>query len=251
MNGLKITYARHNRGKSGILMPENTIYYYDLTLVLGGCLEYTVNGKSITLTGGDIILIPPDSTRAREEACGAFDYVSLNFTCDDKIDLPLYMPGAVTNEIVMQVALIDELIKKFYPDIETTLSPLAVCMLKTLMSNRESENLPETVRKIIGYIHKNLSKKITLRDIGEYTFFSPIYCDTIFKNSMGRSIIDYAIELRISEAKRLILHDTAPLADIAAAVGFSDYNYFARTFKKRCGYTPLEYKQIFLRSGRT
>ena len=250
MNDLKINYARHNRAKSGIYMPKNTIYYYDLTAVISGRLEYTVNQKEIALNAGDAILIPPGSTRARAEADAPFDYISLNFTCEGEVDLPLYMPGALTNEVIMQIALCDERIKKFYPDIDSTLSPLTVCMLKTFKGNLESENLPETVRKITEYIREHLSEKITLRDIGAYTFFSPIYCDTLFKHTMGRSIIDYVIELRIDEAKKLILHDTASLSEIAATVGFSDYNYFARTFKKRCGYTPLEYKHIFLSSKR-
>lgn len=246
MEDLKIILARHNRAKIDTFMPENMIYYYDLTIMLGGRLEYKINGKEITLNPGDVILIPPDSLRGRVDAKSPCDYVSFNFTRSAKIELPLYMPSALSNELIMQIALCDELNKKFYPNIESTLSPLAVCMLNTIKNNLESENLPETVRKIIDYIHKNLSGRITLRDIGEYTFFSPIYCDTLFKNTIGRSIIDYVIELRIEEAKKLILHDTSSLSEIAEEVGFSDYNYFSRTFKKRCGYTPHEYKQIFL-----
>ena len=246
MEDLKIILARHNRAKIDTLMPENMIYYYDLTVLISGELEYIINRKQIILKPGDAIFIPPSSLRGRTEAKSPCDYISLNFTCSSNIELPLYMPGAVTNELKMQIALCDELCKKFYPDIESTVSPLAVCMINTLKNNLESENLPETVRKIADYIHRNLANKITLNDIGEYTFFSPIYCDTLFKGAMGRSIIDYTIELRIEEAKKLILHDTAPLVQIAAAVGFADYNYFARTFKKRCGYTPHEYKRIFL-----
>lgn len=246
MKDLKIILARHNRAKIDTYMPENKIYYYDLTILINGELEYRINRKDITLNSGDAIFIPPDSLRGRADADVPCDYLSLNFTCPTPIELPLYMPGAITNELIMQIALCDELNKKFYPNIESTLSPLAVCMLNTIKNNLESENLPETVRKIIDYIHKNLSGKITLRDIGEHTFFSPIYCDTLFKNTIGRSIIDYVIELRIEEAKKLILHDTSSLSKIAEEVGFSDYNYFARTFKKRCGYTPHAYKQIFL-----
>jgi two-component system response regulator YesN len=62
---------------------------------------------------------------------------------------------------------------------------------------------------------------------------------------MGRSIVDYIIEKRVEEAKKLILLDTMSLRIISDTVGFSDYNYFARTFKKRSGYTPLEYKKKF------
>ena len=248
MNDLEVIYVRHSRARMDTHMPPSTIYFYDLTAVVSGVLEYTINGKNITLNSGDVIFIPPESVRQRKAADKPCDYISFNFTCDEAIDLPLYIPHGLTNELVVEIALCDELVKKLYPNYGEVLSPLITCMLKTLKSNLESENLPETVRKIIDYIHKNLSGKITLKDIGEYTFFSPIYCDTLFKSAIGRSIIDYVIELRIEEAKKLILNDAASLSDIAASAGFSDYNYFARTFKKRCGYTPLEYKKIFLKS---
>ena len=55
------------------------------------------------------------------------------------------------------------------------------------------------------------------------------------------SITDYILEQRIAEAKRLLWRNQYPLKQIAEMVGFNDYNYFARTFKKRTGYTPTEF----------
>ena len=75
------------------------------------------------------------------------------------------------------------------------------------------------------------------------TFFSPIYCDTVFRKEVGRSIVDYVLDRRIDEAKRLLIEGTIPLAQIAETVGFNDYNYFSRVFKKRSGYSPTEYRR--------
>ena len=245
MKDLKIIYARHNRTRAVEAMPPAVIHYHDLTSVISGELVYTLNKKTVTLHAGDIILIRRGEERARSEGNTPSEYLSLNFGVEGEIPLPSVMRGALTSELMMQIALFDELVKKFYPDAEPMLSPLATCFITTLARNLESETLPPLVRKIVDYIHANLSEKITLSDIGSHTFFSPIYCDTVFKTHMGRSILDYVIEKRIDESKKLILHDTLPLSRIAESVGFSDYNYFARTFKKRCGYTPLEYKKLF------
>ena len=245
MNGLKIIYARHNRTRSVQEIPEGFIRYYDLTAVLSGEIEYTVNEKSYRLSGGDIVFFRPGDKRGRGTGDNPCEYVSLNFTCSSGVSLPSVMRGALSSELLMQIALFDELVQKFYPDAEAMLSPLAECFITTLSRNLETQNLPPLVQKIISYIHGNLSSRITLADVGASTFFSPIYCDTVFKASMGRSIVDYVIEKRIEEAKKLIIHDTIPLGLIAERVGFSDYNYFARTFKKRSGYTPLEYKKMF------
>ena len=54
-------------------------------------------------------------------------------------------------------------------------------------------------------------------------------------------------EKRIDEAKRLLLGEEIPLAAIAEQLGFRDYNYFSRAFKKRCGYTPSAYRRLWLK----
>ena len=64
-------------------------------------------------------------------------------------------------------------------------------------------------------------------------------------NCPGRSIISYLIGERMEAAKQL-LGEGALLHDVAVAVGFEDYNYFARCFKKHVGYTPLQYRKFLL-----
>ena len=98
-------------------------------------------------------------------------------------------------------------------------------------------------RDILSYLHEHFRERITLDDIGKITFFSPVYCETVFRREIGRAIIDYVIELRISEAEKLILENAYPLGEISRAIGFQDYNYFSRTFKKRTGYSPTEYRR--------
>ena len=53
--------------------------------------------------------------------------------------------------------------------------------------------------------------------------------------------------IRIDRAKELLDFTDESIADIAEASGFSDQNYFARTFKKVTGMTPTQYRNI----GRT
>jgi two-component system response regulator YesN len=63
---------------------------------------------------------------------------------------------------------------------------------------------------------------------------------------MGCSIIDYTLSLRINRAKNMLAAGTHTLSQIAERVGFEDYNYFSRVFKKRTGYTPSGYKKMLL-----
>jgi AraC-like DNA-binding protein len=51
------------------------------------------------------------------------------------------------------------------------------------------------------------------------------------------------------EAKRMIVHRTNTIAEIADALGFPDYSYFTRIFKKHCGETPTVFARRYLKKA--
>jgi two-component system response regulator YesN len=144
------------------------------------------------------------------------------------------------------VAACDEIIRKPIPDTDTMekIAHLLSCILLIMKDRVKQTGYNPLTLKIMQYLHSNFSEKITLDDIARLTFFSPNYCENVFKRETGRSVIDYLLQIRIEEAKRLLAEDSLALSTVAEAVGFDDYNYFSRVFKKRTGYTPSEYKKL-------
>lgn len=64
----------------------------------------------------------------------------------------------------------------------------------------------------------------------------------LFKEMEGKSVGDYVTELRLNEAKRLMLgQEKLPLRIIAEQVGYGDAAYFSRQFKKWTGLSPSLY----------
>ena len=97
------------------------------------------------------------------------------------------------------------------------------------------------VSAIKKYVLENMQENISLSMIASHVGYSPNYCDTIFKKHENVSVINYLISQRIIEAKRLILEGVLSLKDIAQTVGYSDYNYFSRIFKKNVGCSPKDF----------
>lgn len=243
---LKITYARHNPVVPATDLHPFLISYYDLTLVLSGTLVYVIGGKEIVLHSGDAILMPPGTLRARLAAEESTDYVSFNFTTDYRPELPMYIEDALHSDALFLLSAFDKINGRSYLDHREENEHLLACLLLVLENRVRARSLHPLVRTVMKYVHAHLGEKITLEDIGRETFFSPIYCDALFKKETGHSIIDYVIEKRIDEAKRYLLEGALPLSAIAEALGFRDYNYFSRVFKKRCGYTPSAYRRLML-----
>jgi len=248
MNTLSLFYMRHNRRTPMPPTPERPIHYYDLTIVLDGALQYQIDGTPIPVAAGDALLIRQGMLRARDATTEKIDYISFNFHAESAPDLPLLMRGAVQNETKLMIAACDEIAKRHPLGYEDTATLLLAAILRSFGENLKETSVSPLTAKIVAYLHKNLTHRVTLSDIGKMTFFSPVYCDTVFKKDMGVSIIDYLLGRRIAEAKKLLIEGTFSLSEIARQSGFEDSNYFSRVFKKRTGYTPTEYKKIYCAS---
>lgn len=242
MKTLDLFYARHNFKKMAYQMDHQLIQYYDLTIVLRGELFYEVNGEKCVLSAGDAVFIRPDSVRTRD-AAEDVDYLSFNFRSNEEFQLPTFIKGALTAEARLLIEAYDRINSEYYFNNNEKNGHLLACLISLFEDRVRFAHLDPLTVKITSYINANLAKKITLDDVGRLTFFSPIYCDTVFKRETGRSIIDYLLERRIDEAKKYLMDITLPLARVAELCGFADYNYFCRVFKKRVGITPTAYRK--------
>lgn len=63
------------------------------------------------------------------------------------------------------------------------------------------------------------------------------------KEYLGTSIAEYIKDFRMKEAKRLLKETSLPVHTISEQVGFNDYNYFCRVFKKKAGISARKYRQ--------
>ncbi len=227
-------------------MPAQIINFYELTFVFKGEMIYFVNGTEYRLQAGDGIFLEPNSVRQRPIMEDAATYVSFTFTTDKIINLPVKISNALNNECKLLISCADEVRQKQYADSEKQVESLVECILANVQANLEYTKEHPLVLQIKRFINENLSKKITLQQIGEQTYFSPLYCETVFKHKTGTSIIQYVIKRRVEEAQKLLFDGQMSLRLIAEKVGFEDYNYFARVFKKTTGSTPREYKNSFV-----
>ena len=98
----------------------------------------------------------------------------------------------------------------------------------------------------ISYIETHFKERCKLEDISAHAHLSPVYFHTIFTTATGKTPYEYLTNLRLEEAKRLILTGGVPMSDIAEKCGFSSQSYFNAVFKQKLGETPREYRRRLL-----
>jgi AraC-like DNA-binding protein len=69
------------------------------------------------------------------------------------------------------------------------------------------------------------------------------------KNYSGFSPLNYLINIRISEAIKMLKRPDLNVTDIALDTGFYSSQHFSTTFKKLTGYTPSEFRKKNLPSS--
>lgn len=110
------------------------------------------------------------------------------------------------------------------------------------MQNTVQEN--PTIFLIKDYISKNyMSETLSVKDISSHVFLSASYVCTFFKNETGMTLNQYLTEYRMEKAKQLLGDPRYKISDISSKVGYSDGNYFGKSFKKYTGLSPSEYRE--------
>lgn len=107
-------------------------------------------------------------------------------------------------------------------------------------------SVPEhsTIFLIKDYISKNYNREtLSVKDISSHVFLSASYVCTFFKNETGQTLNQYLTEYRMEKAKNLLADPRYKIADISSRVGYSDGNYFGKSFKKYTGLSPSEYRE--------
>ena len=94
------------------------------------------------------------------------------------------------------------------------------------------------------YIDHHFAEAITLDSLATMTHMNKYYMVHAFNKYIGYSPINYLIEKRIAESKRLLETTNLSIAEIATAVGFSSQSYFSQVFKKSTQSTPNGYRKL-------
>ena len=93
------------------------------------------------------------------------------------------------------------------------------------------------------YMEDNYMFDLSLDSVSEILHISPAYLSAQFKKYQKMNFLDCLTELRINAAKELLTDPFRSAAEVASMVGYEDSSYFARTFKKRTGMTPTQYRR--------
>ena len=112
---------------------------------------------------------------------------------------------------------------------------------------QENKDISEEISNIKNWIRSNYNQSITVAKIAELFHYNPDYLSNMFKKTAHISLKKYINEIRINEAKNILVSTSYSLKEIAFQCAFNDEKYFLKVFKQIEGVTPTEYKKAFFK----
>ncbi|NHC40537.1 AraC family transcriptional regulator [Bacillus sp. MM2020_1] len=105
-------------------------------------------------------------------------------------------------------------------------------------------NHPYTVTRMMRYIEEHALTAFKVEDVARHAGLSVSRSVHLFKSSVGKTMIEYALEIRLSAAVERMKYTSMTLEQIAEDCGFGSYPYFHRVFHKKYGMAPGAYRRL-------
>lgn len=252
---------------------------FEIALFISGSGKYTVRNRNTEkvydFRAGDVLVFSSNEmhyvTEIADEHC---EYISIQFD-------PKYLWGSSTvglseengnfcyshsdsfqnllprgnsgteriKSLIIEAAVeITEKRPEYKLMIKTYINEIIVTLIRNLnyVSDYDSPVPAHTkaIKNVIAYIDQNLDKPLSLEAISVIAKMSPNYFCTVFKQINNITIFDYIISKRCDMAAQLLLSNPElNVIEVAERCGFNNSANFNKSFKKRIGITPSQYRR--------
>ena len=252
---LYITRSRYNEQWQSALHAHP---FTELFFVVEGQGMLFAEDSSRPIRNSDLIIVNPgtmhtetnDRTNSLEYIALGIDGLSFQTAVGHNSHYNLYHFHNYRSETLFYLEkIIRELQhqEEGYREICTSLlNILILLILRNTNSKFTAASSDRTSREckfIEQYLNEHFAENITLDTLSSLTYMNKYYMVHAFKKYKGLSPINYLIDRRISEAKRLLETTNHSVSKISQAVGFSSQSYFSQVFRKELGITPLQYRK--------
>ncbi|WP_339875858.1 AraC family transcriptional regulator [uncultured Algoriphagus sp.] len=108
------------------------------------------------------------------------------------------------------------------------------------MTERDGRRMDQVMRFILD----NSTRQISLEEVAEQAYMSKEAFCRFFKLRTRKTFTQYVQQLRITEAKKLLLETDLSVAQISFQVGFQTLSHFNKTFKSLTEMTPKDWRKL-------
>lgn len=238
-NRVPATYTWNGREFNGFL-------YY----VKGGH-EFDFGNKTVATHAGDFVYVPYGSVYTNRLISPDTEYYQVDFLLFNEAgpcclfdEIRIVNGRKATDYLVLMKEIYDLYSVR---DSSRGLSCIGnICkLINMIMLSYERAELKikgsNTISKSISFIMEHYNEEVSAEELAAVSNISVSNLEKTFKKCYGTTPINYRNTIRINEAKKLLLSGFS-ISDAAEKVGWPNYYYFCKIFKRYVGVSPGEFR---------
>ena len=254
--------------------------FLELTYVLDGCANHTIEGTTKTLKRGDYFIVDYNQ-RHKYTQIGDTPFTVINCLfvpqLVDKTLINCRQLCEVVNNYLIRFDFyqlkdhpskfifhdedgsIGQIFKYMQHEYESKdvgylesmrchLILILIRIMRQIQLPNGSESSNTMVRHITDYVQQNFSEKLSLQMLSKEYNYSLAHVSQSFKKETGMTFQEYVQSVRIRESCRLLVNTQKKVAEIATLVGYTNIKFFNELFRRQMGMTPLQFRRTYLQS---
>lgn len=249
--------------------------YLEIALVVSGVGTYCTPTEEFPIKTGDVFLLGPEHCHsysrqenlvvynlvlhdssvlnqhmelAQEPALRYFFELEPHFRSNDRFQRHLQLNSdqiktlarimeEMKSELVEQGAhfknMLNLLLKQFL---------ILLCRYYTSAIDVQNDHL-YALANVLQYMERQMSSRITCDDLARLVHMSPKTFYRFFKSITGKAPIDYLLDLRLENARKLLSDTSLSIKEIAAQCGFCSPSYLGQQFRRKYGSSPNQQRR--------
>ncbi|WP_247682410.1 AraC family transcriptional regulator [Pseudoalteromonas sp. MMG013] len=98
----------------------------------------------------------------------------------------------------------------------------------------------DAIKTPVEFIRTNYHNQITVEQLADIAHLSVSALERRFKKHLAKTPKQFLIEIRLEQARKLLIETTLPISSVCFDTGFVDPSYFSKLFKRFFGMTPSQ-----------
>ena len=234
-------------------MRINSIHF-----LISGEAMIDFNGKKIPLTAGDIFVVGNnvkcswEYTKKSVEITQIF-YLQLGNAEDlfSSLKVPFILHDRNADAQKMQRLFEEDTPYSAIEMKNITFSNVTEFLKLAEIDLKEYIHIVQKYEKVFSYINDHLCMNLTLSEIAKGTNYSIGFLTKCFVKDNKITVKNYIHNKIMAQAEQLLIYSGLPISDISEALGFCEFSYFTKWFKKKKNCTPNEYRKNMRSEFRT
>ena len=268
----KVLAIHHYKMKT---VPLHDHFFLELTYVLDGEAEHTLDGHTATVRRGDYFIVDygsrhsyksehPDGfsnldciflpeildpvLKGTKSLRALMEHYLLHFNINALVQNPTRIVfHDDTGKILKLLELIHEESKARRPGYTELIRCYLIEILLLTVREIEDAGAAATGHDISGfiaaYVAEHYMEDLTLQELSERMNYSLPYVSKRFKEDTGVTFVKYLQNYRVMQGCKLLSSTRRSLGEITEMVGYKDVKFFSSLVKKMTGLSPADFRR--------